>query len=104
MCTLHDFLSGKVIFMHTSTVTRYILALKKTARTPRVHLVDTVHNVSWVELLLVELLLVELLLVELLLVELLLVELLLVELLLVELLLVELLLVDLLLVDRSALG
>ena len=41
MCTLCDFLSGKVRFMHTSTVIvlDHILAPKIPTRTPRVHLV-----------------------------------------------------------------
>ena len=39
MCTLPDFLSGKVRFMHTSTTTRSHSCSEKTTRTPRVHLV-----------------------------------------------------------------
>ena len=40
ICTLHDVLSGKFRFTHTSTVPiNHLLALKKTTRTPRVHLV-----------------------------------------------------------------
>ena len=43
MCTLHDFLSGKVRFMHTSTTTRSESCPEQTTRTPRVHLA---HNVD----------------------------------------------------------
>ena len=39
MCTLHDFLTGKVRFMHTSNMTRSHSCSVKTTRTPRVHLV-----------------------------------------------------------------
>ena len=39
MCILRDFLSGKVRFMHTSTVTRSYFSSKKTKRTTPVHLV-----------------------------------------------------------------
>ena len=39
MCTLHDFFSGKVRFIYTSTVTRSILVTEKITRTARLHLV-----------------------------------------------------------------
>ena len=40
-CTLHDFLSSKVRFIHTSTVTRSYSCSGKTMRTTRVYLVDS---------------------------------------------------------------
>ena len=48
MCrsTLREFLSGKVGFMHTSTVTRSHLCSEKTRRTPRVHLVIVLEYTS----------------------------------------------------------
>ena len=39
MCTLHDFLSSKARFIHTSTVTGSHSCSGKNTRTPRVHLV-----------------------------------------------------------------
>ena len=39
MRTLHDFLSDKVKFMHTSPTTRSHSCSEKTTRTPHVHLV-----------------------------------------------------------------
>ena len=44
LSTLHDFRSSKVRFMHTkirALLLDHILALKKTTRLPRVHLVTT---------------------------------------------------------------
>ena len=39
MCALHDFFSGKVRLIYTSTATRSHSCYGKTTRTPRVHLV-----------------------------------------------------------------
>ena len=41
ICTLHDFLSSNVRFIHTSTVTKsHSCYRKKTTRTPCLHLVN----------------------------------------------------------------
>ena len=45
MCTLHDFLSSKIRFIHTSTVTESHSSSGKTTRTPRVHLVINKNTV-----------------------------------------------------------
>ena len=53
MCTLHDILSNKIRFIHTSTVTGSQYCSGKTTRMPRVHLVYIVPkqlfyiNASW---------------------------------------------------------
>ena len=40
----HDFLSSKVKFMHTNTVTESHSCLEKTMRTPRVHLFYVIES------------------------------------------------------------
>ena len=46
VCTLHEFLSSKVDLCRRALLLDHILAMKKTTRTPRVHLVIFMNDMK----------------------------------------------------------